>query len=245
MGTKERKQRERAEREQRFLDAARGMILRDGILNLQMARLADACDYATGTLYQHFASKEDLLVAVVADGTKPDLILFEQASRWQESSRLRMFAIAVVDAVCSARCAVQAKLMQYVFTEAVWENASQERRQELTDAVHRVAPLVERIVEDGIAAGDLDPGGLRPMELAIGPWSLIHGMYALSHVQGLLPSIGVRQADDLLYRQMLVYLNGMNWQPLIDPSDSKQMHLLVERVKQEVIHPPEAPGASQ
>ncbi len=64
MGTRERRQREIAEREQRFLDCARALMLQDGLLGLQMARVAEACDYATGTLYQHFESKEDLLVAL-------------------------------------------------------------------------------------------------------------------------------------------------------------------------------------
>jgi AcrR family transcriptional regulator len=51
MGTKERRQREVSEREQRFLEKARELIVQDGLLNLQMARVAEACDYATGTFY--------------------------------------------------------------------------------------------------------------------------------------------------------------------------------------------------
>lgn len=235
MGTQERKQRERSERERRFIQAARDLIGADGILNLQMAKLADACDYATGTLYQHFSSKEDLLVAVAADGIEPNLRLFERASAWQESSRHRLFALSVVDTVCTDRCPVQAKLIQYVFTEAVWENASESRRQQLTEAVQRFAPHVERIVVDAIDAGDVAPGNLKPLELSLGPWSLIKGMYALSHTRGLLDSIGVGQPQPLLYRQIQVYLNGMNWRPLFDVDDNAALQQLVERIYTEVI----------
>ena len=57
MSTKDRRLRERAEREQRFLDKAQELIQRDGLMSLQMGRIAEECDYAIGTLYQHFASK--------------------------------------------------------------------------------------------------------------------------------------------------------------------------------------------
>ena len=64
MGTRERRQREVAEREDLFLDVALELIRQDGLLNLQMARIAEKSEYAVGTLYLHFASKEDLLVAL-------------------------------------------------------------------------------------------------------------------------------------------------------------------------------------
>ena len=56
-----RRQREIALREQAFLDQAQALIQRDGLLSLQMARIAEESGYAIGTLYKHFASKEDLL----------------------------------------------------------------------------------------------------------------------------------------------------------------------------------------
>ena len=64
MATVDRKQRELARREDQFQDQAQELIQRDGLLSLQMSKLAEECEYATGTLYKHFASKEDLLVAL-------------------------------------------------------------------------------------------------------------------------------------------------------------------------------------
>ena len=54
MGTKERRARQLQEREQLLLNKARELIVRDGLLNLQMARLAEESEHAMGTLYQHF-----------------------------------------------------------------------------------------------------------------------------------------------------------------------------------------------
>ena len=62
VGTKERKLRQLEARELLVLDAARSLICENGLLKLQMSRIAEKCEYAVGTLYQHFAGKEDLLV---------------------------------------------------------------------------------------------------------------------------------------------------------------------------------------
>lgn len=83
MGTRERKQREVAEREQLFLDTARDLVREDGLLNLVMARIARECDYAVGTLYQHFASKEDLLIALSAVNERHRHELFQRVLEWQ------------------------------------------------------------------------------------------------------------------------------------------------------------------
>src|SRR3546814_1451278 len=87
MGTRERRQREVAEREQRFLDAARELIQQDGLLNLQMSRIAEKCDYAVGTLYQHFVSKEDLLVALASEEAQERVDMFVRVHRWAASTR--------------------------------------------------------------------------------------------------------------------------------------------------------------
>jgi len=39
-------------------------MLQRGLLRLHIARVCEACDYATGTLYQHFESRVDPLVAL-------------------------------------------------------------------------------------------------------------------------------------------------------------------------------------
>ena len=87
MGTKERRERQFQEREQRLLTAARQLIVRDGLLNLQMAKLAEISEHAMGTLYQHFASKEDLLVALMTESVAEQAVLFQKASAWKASTQ--------------------------------------------------------------------------------------------------------------------------------------------------------------
>ncbi len=235
MGTRERRQRERAEREQLFLDNARQLIREEGLLTLQMARLADACDYATGTLYQHFSSKEDLLVALAAQGSAEHAQVFRQAVAWQAGTRDRIFALAVADADFAVHHPNHARLMQYVFTEVVWDNASVERREELLNCCRPTGELVASLVTSAMECGDLEPGSLSAMEVAMGPWSLCHGMQALLHTRGLLETLGVAGGGELLFRHVQIYLNGIGWQPYFDPADSAGLRALVDRVRREVL----------
>ena len=117
MGTKERRQREFYEREELFLDITLDFIRNDGLLNLQMARIADRCEYAVGTLYLHFASKEDLLLALVTRVFRDYVALVRRAGDWNASSRDRMFAVGVADLVFVRRYPDYFRIAQYSLCE--------------------------------------------------------------------------------------------------------------------------------
>lgn len=223
MSTRERKQREFAEREQRFLAAAREQICQDGLLSLQMAKVARRCDYATGTLYQHFSSKEDLLVAICAEMAVTRVGFFQRVADWQASSRERMFAIAVADMLFAHRHPEHFRLSQFVFTEVVWQAASPQRRRHALEVCKPMGLIVERIVNDAIAAGDVDTHGRPPMEMSIGQWTMTLGMHNLVHAEGILDLYDLKDPYRIMLSQVQMLLNGMNWQPYINPFDEQQL----------------------
>lgn len=235
MGTTERKQREFEQRERLFLEKAEELIAADGLMNLQMARLAEACDYATGTLYQHFSSKEDLLVALASASCESHVDMFRRIQRWEASPRDRMFAIAVCDAHYALSNPVHTKLVQYVFTQAVWENASEPRRKTTLALCDPIGEAVSAIVRQAVENGDLPARGMKEMELALGPWCLCEGMQSLINTRGLLEACGIANPQHLLFRQVHIHLNGMGWKPLINPGDTDAIGALVERIRAEVI----------
>lgn len=218
-----------------FLNKAEELVRTEGLLNLQMARLANACDYATGTLYQHFSSKEDLLLALAERGAHGHVHLFHRIRNWTANTRDRMFAIAVADVHFDRQNPEHAKLMQFVFAEAVWENASPTRRQRLLDQCQPVGEVVRNIVREACDCGDLDAKGLRELELALGPWYLCEGMHSLVHTHGLLESCQVHRPEQLLYLHVHLLLNGMGWQPLMQPVDPAAIEALVTRIHRETL----------
>ncbi len=68
MGTKERRQREVAQRREAILTAAKDLFRRHGYAGTTMPQIAEACEVAPGTLYLYFPSKEALYVELVFEG---------------------------------------------------------------------------------------------------------------------------------------------------------------------------------
>lgn len=224
MSTRTRREKDFAAREQMFVNAAHQHICEHGILGLQMARIARGCDYATGTLYQHFASKEDLLLAVCAGQADDRVAVFCRARDWDAPSRDQMFALAVGDMLFARRNPEHFRLAQYVFTEAVWKAASAHRRQAVMDANRPIGDIVATIVGRAIAAGDLDGRHRAPLELALGQWALTVGFHNLAHAEGVLSSFALHEPYLMLMRHAHLNLNGLGWQPLLDPFDDELLN---------------------
>jgi AcrR family transcriptional regulator len=230
MGTRERRQREFAEREEQFLEQARSLICQDGLLNLQMAKVAKACDYATGTLYQHFASKEDLLLALNSHLVCQRVALFKRAADWDAGSRERIFAIALGDVLFARQFPEHFRLMQYVFTDAVWHAASRERRQQALEAGRPLGTHVGRIVDDALSSGDLVSHGFNAYELVVGNWTMTQGMHTLVHADGLLQMYDIKAPYHKLLMHVNLLLNGMGWQPLAGAWDIPEMDAQIQRI---------------
>ncbi|MCH8479724.1 MAG: TetR/AcrR family transcriptional regulator [Wenzhouxiangella sp.] len=235
MGTKERRQREFEARERLFLDTARALIRDEGILALQMARLARACDYATGTLYQHFSSKEDLLVALATRRLEEHSRYFCQSAPWQAGTRERMFALTVADYRFARRHPGYSRLLQFAFTEVVWDGASETRRKALQAALQPPARAVRAIVQEAIDAGDLPSHGQEAGALMLGPWGLCAGIQSMSQTRGLLDGLGIPDPGQQLFRHTQLLLNGLGWQPLMNPVDDDALAALVQRNDNEVL----------
>lgn len=236
MGTRERKQREVAEREQLFLDAARELIREDGLLNLVMSRIASKCDYAVGTLYQHFASKEDLLIALATVNERYRLELFQRVENWEAPSRDRMFGIPVADMIFVRKYPEHFRLAQFAYTEVIWGAASEERRAQALQGSRPLGELVARIVNQAAECGDLDLKGLKPNELALAPWTVTLGTHNLVHAEGVLEQYDMRDPYRLMLRHVQNMLNGLGWQPLFDPSDERALDKKIKQLCNEVFH---------
>lgn len=234
MTIQDRKERQLAEREALFLQAAREQICQDGLLGLQMARVARACDYATGTLYQHFASKEDLLVAICVDLIDKRVEMFNRLVAWQGPSRERVFGIAVGDIIFARLYPEHFRLAQFVFTEVVWQAASPKRRQQLLEASRPMGEAVHRIISDAVAAGDVDAHGRPLLEMTLGQWTMTLGMHHLVHAEGVLELYNLSDPYRILLRQLNALLNGLGWQPQQDPFDEDALEALVGRIQREV-----------
>ncbi len=239
MATLDRKQREFACREDLFLDRAQALIQRDGLLNLQMSKIAEDCEYAIGTLYRHFASKEDLLVALATRNCVDRVGLFERAARWNGPTRERIVALALADLIMLREQPEHFRLAQFVWTDVVWGAASEPSRRRALEACEPLATLIDGIAAEARRNGDLPAGFALPDErLTIGPWILCLGMHTLAQQQGLLDPVGIGDPYRLLFQHLHYLLNGYGWQPLFDPGDDAALDRSIERLCRDVFDAP-------
>lgn len=230
MSTRARRQQEFAQREKAFLQEAHRQICADGLLSLHMAKVARGCDYATGTLYQHFSSKEDLLLALSSELIETRLEFFRRAAAWQTDSRSRQFALSVADMLFARQYPEHFQLAQYVGTQVVWGAACESRHEAMFACCRPITDLVCGIVDDAIAAGDLEPHGRRTIELTLGPWTMTMGMHTLVHSDGLMEQYELADPYRLLLRQLHLLLNGMGWKPFVDAYDDAVLTASIEQV---------------
>lgn len=231
MASHDRKQREFALREQLFLDKAQELIQRDGLLPLQMSKIAEECEYAIGTLYKHFASKEDLLVELSTRNCLSRVELFERAARWEGSTRDRIIAIALADLMVIHEQPEHFRLAQFVWTDVVWGAASPASRKRALEACEPLSALVDGIAADARRQGDLPASLPLPApSLTIGPWSLCMGMHTLLQQEGMIEGLVEGDPYRLMFKHLHYLLNGYGWQPLFDPGDDDVLDAHLGRI---------------
>lgn len=234
MSTKHRRRREVAERERLFLEKTRELVCQEGLLRLQMARIAGACEYATGTLYQHFASKEDLIVALLTDRSEERIQLFRRGATWDASPRDRMFAFANADVVFLSRNPEYCRVERFATTEVVWTSASKERRAAYLDSMAPIGGLALGIIEDAVQRGDLDLTDTSAEEIAVSLWTLVEGTHSLVQTEGSLELFALHEPYRLMGRNIHRLLNSFGWKPFFDAGDAAACRQYADRVMAEV-----------
>ncbi len=140
-----------------ILSAAEGLFLARQYADVTMEQIAAACDVTKGAIYYHFPSKEKLYLAMLhADLDEKRALLGEAiASRADCAERLRRLTRRFFDLPAEKR-----ELIRLIRRDInVFEGAA---RDDLVRTYQASLPeLVEEVIRDGIAAGELAPGDPR------------------------------------------------------------------------------------
>ena len=214
MATTLRKQREVRRRELDLLDVARTMLIAHGYAGLSMDRLAEATEYSKGTIYQHFSTKEDLVMALASQTMERRTSLFERAGRFRGRTRERMQAIGVADEVF-ARLYPHSFHSELIIKMADLEGrASAGRREALAAQEIRCLDVARGFIDEAMDLGDLPPSTsvskvmFAIMSMAIGTHTMT------SNFRPLLAETGVLDPFAALRDNIQVLLDGFHWKPL-------------------------------
>jgi AcrR family transcriptional regulator len=223
-----------AERDRRILDAAREHLLRDGYHGLSMEAIAESIHFSRAVVYQHYKSKEDVLVALAAETGERRVELFERASAFRGKPRERMLAIGEAVAHFATTYPSHFKTEHIIHTSSVRSKCSDENQLRLATCEAKCPQIAAGVIRDAISQGDLVvPKGVAPEELMFGLWAMYFGgLFLMSSDVDLERKGGVKEPMDALRRAAAALLDGWNWKPLSSEWDYEATR---KRVAQEVI----------
>jgi len=200
MGTAQRREREKTELRTRILDAARAIVRREGFGALTVRKIADAIEYAPGTLYLYFENRDAIARELSSEGFLKLLEAFAPAERIADPlARLEAIGRAYVQFGME-----NAETYRLIFMEdpqlttAVFEGAGGDPGQRAYRAL--IDPL-----EELQQAGRLHPGA-DVQALADTLWSVVHGIVSLKLT---CPGFPVTPVEPLLDTALRTFLDGL------------------------------------
>lgn len=173
MGIAERKGRERAEREQRIIEAARVIAEREGWSAVTIRRLAEEIEYSQPVLYSHFENRDAIVAAVAVEGYRELTAALRQAA---QGSTDRQNALENVAMAYLAFARAHPKLYEAMFAmQAGLRFAEADTQSELKDAFAALAAVVAPSKSDVETTTETF-------------WAALHGLAELEHSGRIRPS---------------------------------------------------------
>ncbi|MGP3770650.1 TetR/AcrR family transcriptional regulator [Streptomyces sp. SDT5-1] len=206
-----------AERDQSLVRLALEMVERDGFHNLTLGRLAAEAGYSKGTIYNHFRSREDLLIELSTESARRQLLYYQNIAdlAWGGVQALYGLMLAYIRhaevAPILFECSITAR------TDAVCGAASEARlkRRDLVEA--QMSQVVGSIVERAVTEGPFDNPHISPAVAVDALRSSILG-YAAMHLlsRRFLWAAEESPRDRLLVLASMVH--GLGW-PRLDAEE--------------------------
>lgn len=235
-----RKQEELLLREERILRVGRALLKESGYLGLTMDRLSAQVELSKPILYQHFSSKEELVMGLALENGLERIRLYGKAAQFDGRPRERMLALgAFAERIYPAHLEVEIVL----YTNSIRAKASAELQQLLLDNEGRVLAIMTGIVKDAIALGDLElPVSMLPENFTYALWALNFGSYVIRNTD-----IPLHQFKELTFTKLGGTLNwaanammdGMGWRPLSTEWDYGKT---LERIREQLLSEDELPS---
>ncbi|MEU0882091.1 TetR/AcrR family transcriptional regulator [Lentzea sp. NPDC005914] len=180
MTIQNRRERERAERHQLIIDAARELAEAEGWDAVTTRRLADKVEYSQPVLYSHFKGKDAIVREVAIQGCGELARHLRKARPAPGQSRLRATAEAYLEFARERPALYDAMFVQQVDIPFGTDDAPQELRDAFGELVAAVEPV----------AGDRDLETLTEVF-----WSTLHGIATLTHGKRLRPDHHLDRLD--------------------------------------------------
>lgn len=203
-----------------MLDLATELLLEQGRDAITMERLAAKSEYAKGTVYKHFACREDVLCALTTRRMAEIATLLQHARQYPGTSRARLVA-TLVAYECYARAHPEEfRLLIALVSGPLSDRASPEHWHQLEHAREQLFQVLRELFAQARAAGELPELPMDQDPLSFGLWSLVFGSYVLGNADpALCRRAGIASLESQLHGMLHLLLDGAGWHPLSHECD--------------------------
>jgi TetR/AcrR family fatty acid metabolism transcriptional regulator len=167
------KERQRQEREDLILQAAEDVLAEKGYHDTSMDEIAGRVGVAKGTVYLHFASKGDLVVALIEREMQKLLQFVEQTVSLQMSARARLENI--LQGLYRGMLGKRVRLLVALYARPDVRKDFPKDKEHLHAIWHQLTAHIAMLLEEGKAAGEFDASLPMPVLLGtffnlLSPW---------------------------------------------------------------------------
>lgn len=195
------KEKQRQERENLILQVAEEVLVERGYYETSIDEIASRVGIAKGTVYLHFPSKEDLIVAIFLRDMRQLLEKVDEIVKSNASPRAALEAI-----LCIMYGRVFVKRMQLLYN--IYSSGDPKRQwkehgEKLRGLMNELAAKISGLLEKGKAAGDFAPDIPTPVML-----SAFFGLLSPKSYERLVIE-GNMAGDELAKCLGRIYFNGI------------------------------------
>jgi len=214
------KQQKRAEREQLIAEQAIALFVEKGFLGVRMAEIAKTCDLAMGTIYSHFAAKEDLLMGCATRLVREEKGIYQGIISSDATAMQRIVTGFTVNWLIAQHHPGLVEIENLSLMPSVWSRANPQRIRELNILREEFFDMANVVVLE-MLNNDLNGYALinhaARQELAT---LLNHGMWGLcvglnSTAQSGIASVGGTHHESCSYKHfttnVIHFLKGYGW----------------------------------
>ena len=219
-----RKQREIKQRDELILNVSRSLFIEHGYHNVTMDSIAKAVEYSKGTVYQHYASKEEIISALCMRFGEMILGWFDQiASDDTIPGYVKMLLIMESEIVVHEYASADHDLLTLFKSQAFSSKVSEDILHDMNCNVEEIIKMVHVFVRKAEASGELiiqPPATID--SITMGCWAMIEGTYEIAdkhtYEKG---NFTAKQIKQVMRTNSLMFLKGCGWQSIPLQSDGQ------------------------
>jgi AcrR family transcriptional regulator len=186
--SRQRRERSRADLRRAILQHAADLFLEKGYDGFSLRAVAERVGYTPTTIYLYFASKDDLLLAVVREGFERFYAALTEAAASTSDPRARLAALGAAYIRFGREHRQFYQLMFMQRTDLLVQRAASPDESSVDSF-----GVLQAAVQEAIDRGAFRSGDARAYAIAI--WAAVHGLVAISIAMPWFDPAGVERAS--------------------------------------------------